>query len=331
MRPALALVAVIVIGCSDSGGDLAIDDLDNALLSKYCDVYVRCGLFTDHDGCVTTLGSELAFDPSLAGAVKAGKVTYHGDKARACIDSFDPGTCDRKAFLGALDLDNSACDSLIEGTVHADGACAIDEECISQTCDVPTCSQACCMGTCVGDAKPERGGVGTTCDTTSDCDSGTFCDTTTMMCAAPLENGATCTASSQCESYYCMGTCQAAVDEGGACVSSAQCRLLQDNCNSQKICSAGVADGQACGADSDCKLTAYCAAAGKTCTPRPVLGESCADVGSCIDGSRCDQTSEMCVALVGAGGACKVGSDCQSRECDTSGGAGICQAQLACY
>lgn len=314
---------MVLAGCSgdDGGGDLAIDDLYSALLSKYCDVYVRCGIL-DRPTCEAALGSQFSFDLDVVGAVKAGKVIYHADLARTCIDSVDAGTCDRAQFLGAS-LSVATCDAVFEGTVHAGGECAIDDECISRHCDTAG-GETCPTGTCAGDTPPVRGQIGSACETTSDCDDA-YCDSTSKTCQAFLADGATCTSDTQCEHYYCMGTCQPIVDEGEACTSESQCRLLQDNCNSQHVCTSGVATGAACAASADCRRADYCQASTETCQPRPVKGQSCQDTQACLDGSLCDDTN-TCVDRLADGEVCDVDSQCENHNCN-----GTCQPATSCF
>ncbi|MFT3696669.1 MAG: hypothetical protein QM831_26245 [Kofleriaceae bacterium] len=321
------LLTAAMVGCSDSGGDVPIDDLYNQLIDKYCDIYVRCGVIEDRPTCITLFQDQVDSDNGTIQGVKAGKITYHADKARACIDSFDSGTCERK-FLSGAQLDSTACNEVFDGTIHADGMCANDAECISQDCNIPSCSTACCTGTCVGDTKPTKAAVGSACQSSNDCATG-YCDLTAMTCAALLADGASCSSSSQCESYNCQTTCKPVVDEGAACTSTNDCKLIQDSCNTTKTCSAGVASGGACTNSADCHLTAYCSAsAGMTCKDRPVLGESCAEALSCLDGSLCSDAG-MCVARFADGSACTTSSQCESDDCDPT--SKMCVAHVVCY
>ncbi|HEY5922107.1 MAG TPA: hypothetical protein VIV11_10575, partial [Kofleriaceae bacterium] len=147
----LALVIAVLAACGDDdsgGGSIPIEDLDGALMNAFCNLYVACGLIDDTATC-RSLDIDLATDPNVIAAVQAGKVIYHGDNARACLATLAGTSCDRNALDRG---DPEACDLMFEGTVAANGQCALDEECLSQQCDVLSCPDACCQGTCFGDA-----------------------------------------------------------------------------------------------------------------------------------------------------------------------------------
>ncbi|MEO8548574.1 MAG: hypothetical protein ABI678_01315 [Kofleriaceae bacterium] len=313
----LALAVLLVSGCSD-GGSIDIDHLEGALVDRYCTVYVDCGIMEDLEQCRAYFAKSFHQDEDIIAAVKAGKVIYHADKAGACLDLIG-GSCNRDEVIGSR-TNGEACDEVYEGTVHADGACALDAECISQDCNTPSCAEACCQGTCVGDAKPApRGQVGATCNSDSDCHS-SFCDPSALKCTAFLADGAACTSSSQCESYSCNGNsqvCETLVAEGAACTSSAQCRDIADNCNSSHVCSRGVEAGVACTTSSDCKALDRCDTATHVCAERPVLGDTCTGTYDCLDSSWCDSTN-TCVAPQADGTACTDDQECTSRNCDAT-------------
>lgn len=310
----LALAVLLVSGCG--GGSIDIDDLQDTLVDRYCDVYVDCGIMEDLDQCRAYFDKTFDVDADIIAAVKAGRVIYHGDKAADCLDLIG-GSCDRDAVLGSR-TNGQVCDDVYEGTVHANGACAFDEECISQDCEVPSCDQACCQGMCVGDtAPPSRGAVGATCNSDSDCQ-GSFCDPSALKCTAFLADGAACTTGSQCESYACSGTpgvCQALVAEGATCTSTSQCRDIADSCNSQHVCSPGLAAGSACTTSADCRPLDHCDTTSHVCAHRPVRGEACTGTYDCFDDSWCDDTN-TCVAPQADGAACTDDQECTSKNCD---------------
>src|SRR4051794_10467298 len=129
---ALALTAAC--GNDDGGGSIPIDGLANALFNEICNGYAACGVVDDVATC-RKLFEDDAVDADLIAAVKAGKVVYHSDKAGQCLSEFANG-CDRNDFLGSRSR-SAACDETFTGTVGDGGQCAIDEECISQDCNVP--------------------------------------------------------------------------------------------------------------------------------------------------------------------------------------------------
>ncbi|HET9991367.1 MAG TPA: hypothetical protein VFQ65_22710 [Kofleriaceae bacterium] len=319
------VLAVLVASCgSDSGGSIGIDDLDNAIIARYCSTYVQCGVMPDEATCQAYFAKLLTANQDVVDAVKAGKVVYHGDKAAQCIDAIG-GSCDRTALLGNR-TSSAACDAVYDGTVPADGTCALNQECISQVCTKGTCgTNTCCMGTCTGGTKPVRGAVGATCTGDSDC-SLSFCDTTSKQCTAYLADGATCNSSTQCQSAVCSQTCQPLVAEGAACTTSSQCKDLADNCNAQHVCSKGGAVGAACTSSNDCAAIDRCDAT-MHCAARPIRGDACMNTFDCFDDSYCDPTG-TCAAPVANGGTCKANSDCSSQYCDTS--SMTCAVQAAC-
>jgi hypothetical protein len=314
----LALAVLLVSGCSDDGGSIDIDHLQGALIDRYCTVYVDCGVMEDLAQCRAYFDKSFSADTDIIAAVKAGKVIYHSDKAAACLDLIG-GSCNRDEVLGSR-TNGQVCDDVYEGTVHADGACGLDAECISQDCQKPSCTQACCQGACVGDTPPPpRGAAGATCNSDSDCEN-SFCDQNALKCAAYLADGASCTSSTQCRSYSCSGTpgaCQTLVAEGATCTSSTQCREIADSCNTQHVCDRGVAVGSACTSSADCKPLDQCDTTSHLCAKRPVLGDACAGTYDCFDASWCDSTN-TCVAPQADGAACTDDQACTSKNCDST-------------
>src|SRR5690242_20438863 len=93
----LALVALFVAACGDDGGGpIPIDGLESAAIGAYCNLYVRCGLIDDAATC-RTLNLDVQIDPDLIAAVDAGKVIYHPDLARECLNGLS-GSCNRATF-----------------------------------------------------------------------------------------------------------------------------------------------------------------------------------------------------------------------------------------
>ncbi|MEP6863531.1 MAG: hypothetical protein ABJE66_23100 [Deltaproteobacteria bacterium] len=321
------VLVVLVLGaasCGSDSGSIAIDDLDNALISRYCATYVQCGVMPDEATCEAYFAKLFNSDQNLVDAVKAGKVTYHGDKAAQCLDEVG-GSCDRTALLGNRSS-STACAEVYDGTVAADGPCALDQECISQVCTKTACAaNTCCQGTCMGGTKPTLGGVGATCASDSDC-TDSFCNVTSKVCVAYLADGTTCTSSSQCQSAACNQTCQALVADGAACTTSSQCKDIADSCNSQHVCSKGAARGAACTTTNDCAAIDRCDTT-MHCAARPVRGGACTTSFDCFDDSYCDATN-TCAAQLANGGACKSNSDCTSRYCDST--TMMCAAQVTC-
>src|SRR3954471_6832924 len=95
----LAVVLVCLVGCSsnNSGGPLTIDSYQAAFVDGYCNELVECGLVDDVALC-HTLYLDVNVDPDIIAAVHAGKVIFHGDLARSCLNAFFSASCDRTEF-----------------------------------------------------------------------------------------------------------------------------------------------------------------------------------------------------------------------------------------
>jgi hypothetical protein len=237
-----------------------------------------------------------------------------------CLDEFSGAACDRNDVLTNHNVVPLACDQTFEGTVGDAGACALNEECISRTCTIPSCgANTCCMGTCVGGTAPVRANLGQACSTTMRCNEG-YCDTTTNVCTAYLADGAPCTTSQACNSNVCMTTCQALVPPNGACTSSTQCLDVGDTCNStSKTCVPYGKPGDTCTTLNDCSSIYQCDTPTQKCVVRPRVGDTCPQAGSsCIDQSYCDATTLKCTARKPDGAMCTSTVECESKNCDTT-------------
>jgi hypothetical protein len=320
----LALAFALLTACGDDGGPISIEELQPAIVSAYCSIYVTCGLIDDHATC-RELFTDADVDRSLIAAVDAGKVIYHPDKARECLDGFG-GSCERNTVV---DNESSACDEVFEGTVAAGGQCAMDEECISQECDVPACPEACCQGACVGDAPEPRPRVGESCATNTQCiDS--YCDfasSTTCMPYIPV--GQACAQTYQCAAGVCANqVCTELPGPGEACnpqVPGGQCGHIGNVCNPTTMtCVAVGLSGDPCTTGGECSEIYNCNAG--TCQLGPRLGEPCA--GECLGRSYCDETTLLCTAPKADGQTCISDNECQSDDCDTT--TNTCVTQPIC-
>ncbi len=320
MRRLVLAIALFAACGDDGGGPIPIDGLEDAIINAYCSTYVNCGLVDDLALC-RTLNTDVEIGAELVAAVEAGKVIYHADKARECLNGIT-GSCDRTE----LNRGNSslACDDTFEGTVPAGGQCAIDEECISSSCNVPACPDACCQGTCVGDAPPVRPRAGESCAMTANCvDS--FCDQATTTCTPYLANGIACTSTNQCDDGACVnGICTALPNTGEACMasqtSSSTCLDLGDTCSATtNTCVPYGLDGDPCTTARDCSPI-YTCGADQTCQLRPRLGDACGGtLTTCIDHSYCDATTMRCTAPQPDGATCTSNQQCASGDCDDAG------------
>ena len=317
----LALLALLAAcGGDDGGGPIAIDDLEGAVINAYCNLYVHCGLIDDAATC-RMLDLDLDADESLIEAVNAGKVIYHADLAGECLASIS-ASCS-VAQLDRND-DTAACEATFEGTVAAGGQCAMNEECVSQNCDVPSCPDACCQGTCVGDAPTPRPKVGEACGGTASYNCvDSYCDSIASVCKAYVADGQPCTSSSECDNGLCGADqlCTSLPGPGDACdltTGESQCGEIGYTCSATSgTCVAVGLTGDACTTERDCSGIYTCGASG-TCELGPQLGDACnvqGPPGDCIDRSFCEPTTMVCTAPKPAGAACQSSSECID-DCD---------------
>lgn len=285
------LVSGFGLGCgSGSGGggggdSIPFADFVSRAQDTLCDYEVRCGAFPDRETC-----EGVTFTMLQASAdVQSGKAKYNGQAAASCLDGYAALGCNISdtANDGAL---AQTCASIVAGTVANGGACLINDECISQSCNLIGCNGAmCCSGSC--QAQVATGGD---CSATgSVCVQGTFCDrsagATTATCKSwiapgqPCSGGQTCAPGTVCngDATTGAGTCGKAPTEGQACPN-------------------GICDSSA----DVCDQTA------KTCVRRIAVGGACATGAGCLAYATCDAASKTCVALAAPGAACASSSDC---------------------
>ncbi len=314
----LVLALALLVACDDDGGSgpIPIDELEGAFINAACNFYAQCGLIDDATTC-RALNLDIEIDPDVLAAVEAGKVIYHGDKARECL-CIVGGSCDRTQF--DRNPGSAACDEMFEGTVAAGGQCALDEECISQDCNVPACPDACCQGSCVGDAPPARPIVGESCAINNDCVA-SYCDFTTDICTAYKQVGEACNSSSQCATGGCVSSVCATLPGPGepcnATASGTTCRDLGYVCSlSTSTCVPYGLTGDACVNERECSPLYDCDA-NQTCQLRSTLGDPCDPQSfGCIDNSYCDATTMLCTAPKADGAACTGDAECSSDNCD---------------
>lgn len=319
----LAVVIALVAACGDDdsgGGDIPLAGFEAARINMRCNTFVSCGLIDDAAVCRSLHILDYPTNPSVIAAVEAGKVIYHGDKARECVNSVSTSCTGPATGL----FNSDACDQMFEGTVGAGGQCALAEECVSHVCNWPQCPDACCQGTCVGDAPPPpRPRVGESCTLALDCiDS--FCDGATMTCMAYRAPGQSCRSGGECINGTCPNQiCVANPGPGEACnPQTAPCGSIGLTCSATTMtCVAYGLSGDPCTGAADCSPFYSCSTAG-SCELLPRLGEACSTQGAyggCIDHSYCEPATLMCTAPKPDGSACGLDQECTSRHCDDLG------------
>jgi hypothetical protein len=279
----------VVLSCSSES--IPLSEFDSRATKTLCDREVRCGNYPDEASCESATFSELQIEADTA----AGKVKYDGEAAASCLAAYGSLGCSASAAGPASPSLNETCSHVFTGTIANGGACLIDEECASQSCDLSTCGgAACCLGAC--QAQIALGGgcsaVGAACV------QGTFCKVGSSggaICTAPLALGQACDgASDRCApGTFCLGTSTGA---------STTCATLPAEGAS---CPSGVCDSPA----------DYCDVVSRTCVPRIAVGGACPSTVGCLTYATCDPNASTCVLHRAAGTACTQSSDCISDYC----------------
>jgi len=322
MRPLIAVAALFAAcGTSDS---LSLDDYPDAYRDSFCSFLVRCGDVENLDTCRRANLGTVHVNASARAAIAQGKVEYHGDVTRACLDAQAAISCDVTSESSRVVPES--CLQSTTGTLPADAVCALDAECRSSFCAVPFCSMACCTGTCIGGAAPARAKLGESCDTAS-CEDAAFCDLDLAVCVALKPNNASCSSPFECEfGLDCLPSgCGALPGLGAAC--SGACRDVGTTCSQVTgTCVKVALAGEACSTSQDCSPLYACDAT-LHCSAGPALGAACNFGQRCAaDQAFCDvpadQPTGTCVLPKADGAACEDDATCESVYCD--------QATLLC-
>lgn len=313
MSPAGMRLVAVMICAAGCGGGVAIEDFDDALADAFCDRFLRCGGIESRDLCrelLDTSGAELV---ELQHAVADGSVLYDEEAMEECLDAAALQSCDKTAEDARVQP--PACRDAIRGTVADGGACAIGEQCVSGSCDNPSCGMACCVGTC--EPTVSEVAIGGACGTnTTVCVEGAFCNTS-LICQALLAANEPCIIDEQCGyGLYCSGTtdtCTDAPNRGDACPDD-ECADLGTFCDADGTCAALPRRGEACEPFGGCVVPNLCNPDTLTCEPPPGVGQPCDFV--CAVGAYCDEVSGSCIAEKANGQPCETGGECASGLCD---------------
>ena len=288
---------------------------------SFCRYLARCGDIESVETCRTTnLDQFFGVSASERAGIDMSKIRYSAENAAGCLDAFANRSCDLTSQSNRAIPD--ACRRLVTGTLHDGDTCALDDECVSELCEVPACPMACCTGKCAGNAAPALAQIGQPCDL-SDCAAGAFCDDTTLLCAALKPSGATCQFQQECGyGLACLGTCQALPALGQACTVA--CRDDGTTCSpaSHTCVKVGLVGATCTPATfpSECSPLYPCDRTGH-CTAGIALGQPCSQGDLCAgDRAFCDialgQPAGTCVLPKPDGSACTRDAACDSVFCD---------------
>jgi hypothetical protein len=316
----LMVMTVLLAACGGSGS-VSIDNYPAAVRDAFCHYLTRCGDVESFATCRTAnIGRTFVVSASERAGIDMSKIRYSAESAASCLDALANLSCDLTSQSSRTTPD--ACRQLVTGTLHDGDTCALDDECISEVCEVPACNMACCMGKCAGNAAPSLAKLGQPCDLSA-CVAGAFCDDTTLVCTALKPSGATCQFQQECGyGLACLNTCQALPTLGQACTVA--CRDDGTTCSptSHTCIKVGLA-GSTCTPSaliSECSPLYPCDQTGH-CTAGIALGQPCTQGDLCTgDRAFCDiatgQAAGMCALPKPDGSACTRDSACDSVFCD---------------
>lgn len=322
----LVLAVLLLTGCSDDSGDpgsyVSIADYSTEGRASWCSYLTRCGFFPDPATCASaniSVPPQLQMSPSTVAEVRAGRILYNGNNAKACLDAYANATCDKTDEAGRAPVPQ--CFELFRGAVDADGECFQDAECISGHCQIQVADQNCPVGKCIGNTPPPAltfGQLGDSCSTGT-CAAGLYCDIETFTCLNLLSNGAPCVTNADCGyGLGCAGDprmCKPLPAIGEPCPDYV-CRDEGAYCGATGCVAVGL-PGATCSSSTECSSYYTCDFSSGTCKRGPITGEPCT-LGNarCFDASFCDSSTLMCVPYRGVGEICSTSLQCASGECD---------------
>jgi hypothetical protein len=327
------LVTITVLLCAACGtSSVSVDDYPDALRDAFCGFLARCGEVKDVATCRTSnIGIDVHVSASEHAAIDMGRTRFDGARAQACADALGARSCDQTSQSNREVPD--ACLAVVAGTATAGATCALDEECVSLVCHVPSCAQACCTGTCEGGAVPARAKAGESCETNL-CDAASFCDNVATTCVALKKAGDSCESSEQCDfALDCLqgGTCGSLPRLGDACTGA--CRDVGTTCSlaSHTCVKVGLL-GEACSSSADCSQLYTCDTS-KRCSEGLAVGAPCTIAQRCAGaGAFCDapvnEVAGLCAVPKANGAACQRDPECQSHACDAT--SKLCVADAVC-
>jgi hypothetical protein len=286
----VSLSLVVVLGCNSES--IPLSEFDSQGTKTICDREVRCGNYPDEATCESATFTELQVQAEAA----AGKVKYDGEAAASCLAAYGALGCSASEVGAASSSVVETCSHVFTGTIVNGGACLIDQECASQSCNLSACDGAsCCLGSC--QAQIALGGDCSSAGAV--CAGGTFCKpgiSGGALCAAPIAPG------------------QACDDASDLCAPGTFC--LATSLGGPTTCAKLPAEGASCSSAGACDSPAdYCDPGSMTCLPRIAVGGACPSMAGCPTYATCDANTSTCVSKGTAGAACTQSSDCISVYC----------------
>jgi hypothetical protein len=287
------------------------------------DLLARC------DGLSAAAADMLLGDPVFCArfdaSIAAGRISFDGTHARACLDELAAGlTCG--GSTPSMPVQAPDC-NVVTPRVALGGTCRIfDSTLIATECVGDSyCKQGpsgACDGTCTA-----RATLGQPCDLLNDvrCAQSLTCDSATKKCvmpAPPAAAGAACDAQTSCaRGYFCdrgadggaSGTCQAQMTTG-PCTTADACKLPYRCAGpaGAAACAPPKQVGEACTpGQSECDILGYCGPGNKCTDTYVAVGQPCGRFGgenyACAPGGYCDGPvlqGGTCRAQKQAGEAC---------------------------
>jgi hypothetical protein len=287
-----SVLGFVLTGCggdtsSAAAAPLPIDEFIAKFVPTICALRVRCGVAPDVEACVDANHSS-AFDLLQARAdLAAGKTTYDGAAAGACLAAISKESCQSSEQSGAAE---EICRGAFRGTIAEGVTCVNDFQCTSGYC-ATSCDPRdyCCTGTC----GPKRQIVAVDGK----------CGTPAMRCGADAYCQHISADEARCFPRQADGQrCQ----EDRVCRQGSSCRRTSVS-SPDGTCAKMAVEGEACDVlpcDGD---DIACDPVRLVCTKRVAPGQPCDPgdlAGQCVSYARCDQATSSCVALARLGQPC---------------------------
>ena len=343
--------------CSDAGAVCATTGCNTGSNTCASENGIACNA---QDQCVTNTCTSGHCVPDTAGCYIDGDCAtseYCDRSAFTCTaqlgtgamlpaaDGYHAGTCVDAAALCQSGLCNSAQTTCALATTST---CATNADCTVNVCDTNMkcgtkdggagCTSGnaatfCQSGTCAASGRCVPAG-GDGCYIDSDCDSGEYCERSSLSCKTKLANGqpipndglhdGRCTqpnAQATCASSGCnAATNTCASNNGTSCTVPNEC--VRNICGSNGKC--GHPDGEGPCTQANAKFvcqSATCSLNGNVCVPP--LNHSCAADSDCPLSAYCDALNSICVADL-ANGQPLPSDALHNGQCDVVLGQTVC-------